>query len=127
LGSQPAVGARGGVLRFVSVFKAERRKGYDVLLRAFLEAFAAPPGRAPPAVELHVLVSAFVSRVPDEEQLVMEALGQERAAQLDRARVPPVFISSEQVSRADYVSFLAAGDVFVLPTRGEGWCGGREG
>ncbi len=51
-------GGGGGPFRFLSVFKWEMRKGWDILLRAFVEEF-----RGEPDVELHIVTKPFFEKV----------------------------------------------------------------
>lgn len=100
--------------RFLSVFKWERRKGWDVLLRAYFEEFS---GDDP--VSLSIKTQAFHTAGADFEAKVRdfaEAMG--AAARRPLARFS---VSADDVALAELPRLYASADAFVLPTRGEGW------
>ena len=104
-----------GKFVFLTVFDWTRHKGWDVLLRAFLEAFE---GRDD--VRLVLKVWSTMGYTPESLQeqaraFVREALGQDLAAD-KRVR----FVT-DRMSRADLLALYRASDAFVLPSRGEGW------
>lgn len=96
---------------FLSVFQWSRRKGYDVLLSAWAQAF----------------------RPSDDVRLVLRchaAGGVSARAQLDSwlsrsghslERMAPVILIEDFIPEPEMPGLYAACDVFVLPTRGEGW------
>lgn len=129
-------------MRFLSVFKWERRKGWDVLLEAFVTAFAriipdpdadgpesdladlesldtdpAPPTRMP---ELYLLTNRFHT---DESLLgsVRAFVRRFRRRSGRRFRLPPIRVIDEHIAAADMPRLYKRMDAFVLPTRGEGW------
>ena len=99
---------------FVSVFKWEERKGWDVLVRAFLTAFTKDDD-----VSLHLLTHGYHDRGEmsrnERVKKIARDMGMKTA---DMARVRVV---DEVLKTKDMPRFYAAGDCFVLPTRGEGW------
>ncbi|RKN85330.1 glycosyltransferase family 4 protein [Paenibacillus ginsengarvi] len=93
---------------FLSVFDLQQRKGYDVLLEAFLNEFGPE----------------------DSVGLVVKVRGENDAAKLEaiisghpkaRKEKPPVYIIGQMLSVQELRSLYRACDAFVLPTRGEGW------
>lgn len=119
------VGAAGAALPstnkpfvFLSVFKLEARKGWDVLLDAFLDEFG--PGED---VELHILTRPYPRAKSSAASVMWKWL--ERSKGLSRARdagrLPRVYVHSRHVADADYPRLYLGSDAVVLPTRGEGW------
>ena len=105
-------GTRG--FNFLSVFDWQKRKGYDVLLRAFCEEFHPDDDVAlilklstinQPYVEPADLVSYFVERV----------LGRKLQ------HIPPLIVLTGMLPQHEFPRLYAAADAFVLSTRGEGW------
>lgn len=97
---------------FLSVFKWEKRKGWDLLFKAFFEEFSADD-----PVVLYVKTQAFHSD-NDFEAHVLKF-----ASELPSARKPlarhallDVHLPMKELPR-----LYRAADAFVLPSRGEGW------
>lgn len=99
--------------KFLSIFKWERRKSPDMLLRAFAKNFADDP-----SVELFLLCyNPFMVRNEAEwQQTQYRLLWQEGIPKLDNLFFLPHIGSYLEMPRL-YVSC----DAFVLPTKGEGW------
>ena len=98
---------------FVSNFKWEPRKGWDILFDAYFHEFTADDD-----VSLYVLTTAFRSgdTVSDFYRSV-EAIGTRLAGE----RLPHFCIVTERLSENDLGDLYNSADAFVLPTRGEGW------
>lgn len=96
---------------FLSVFKWEARKGWDVLLEAFFREFQADED-----VVLVLLTNAYHSTSDFQGEVRRFATSRG----LDLNALPPVIIQP-QVAQQDLPSLYAAADAFVLPSRGEGW------
>ncbi|KAI3437848.1 hypothetical protein D9Q98_000294 [Chlorella vulgaris] len=101
---------------FLSVFKWETRKGWDVLLRAYLTAFTA---------EDNVLLMLSTKPFHSESNFVqqMEAWARRELGDLasDLQKLPSVYVASRHLPQTTYPSLFKSADCFVLPTRGEGW------
>lgn len=110
---------------FLSVFKWERRKGYDILLDAYWSAFSPDDGvvlrlrtympdfviGADPNITVHLAEYAerkFNATLPELAPVIWET-------GVDGSRL------SDSLTREDVRDLLASADAFVLPTRGEGW------
>ncbi|CUF63681.1 glycosyltransferase, putative [Bodo saltans] len=124
--------------RFLSNFKWEPRKGWDVLLWAYFTAFT----QADP-VELVLKTYLYMDPKPrDIGRIQTRILGfvrtmltvrrqqgkDERIIDIDKidwgwvvANFPKISIVSEEIDAAAMPAFYAAHDAFVLPSRGEGW------
>jgi len=105
--------ARGFV--FLSVFAWSPRKGWDVLLRAFGDEFAASDD-----VTLVLAISTSAAGMPGDPapavlSYLRDALGRDPAATA-RIVVLPLALSPKKMP-----ALYAAADAFVLPSRGEGW------
>lgn len=113
-GLQPlAIPGRRG-FNFLSVFDWIDRKGWDVLLRAYLQAFSADDD-----VALIVKTHKFDEPGANLEERLVWLIEHEFGVPLGRA--PTVLLLSGLLPKADMPRLYAAADAFVLPTRGEGW------
>ena len=119
-------GGEGGSnrFRFLSVFKWERRKGWDVLLDAYWSAFT--PADAvvlvlrtyvPSFSQLHTNITAHI------EQYALQTRGVrlQELAPVQWESGGSTELRSDSLTRSDVRDLLASTDAFVLPTRGEGW------
>ena len=102
---------------FLSIFEWSRRKGWDVLLAAYLREFSAEDD-----VCLYVRTYLF-SKPNGNPRPVIERLIAEFAATLNLGdkRLPRIHILAEQVAQADLPRLYKAADCLVAPSRGEGW------
>ena len=99
--------------RFLAVFKWEKRKGWDVLLRAYFEEF-----RNGDNVELILKTRPFHSSDDFDGLISTFANEHDLPAAGERAAVR---ILSSELPSSELPSLYAAADAFVLPSRGEGW------
>jgi|GEM_PF-1697926 len=107
----PVSGRRG--FNFLSVFQWHRRKGWDVLLRAYLSAFQ-------PEDDVCLLLRVH----PDagDPQPIREQIDTHvRALGYDPQHIPDIVLLTDFIAEGDMPRLYAAADAFVLPTRGEGW------
>jgi glycosyltransferase involved in cell wall biosynthesis len=103
--------------RFVSVFKLERRKGWDVLLKAYWRAFSSFDN-----VEL--VIRSYKpgwERGPSDLYHTFNALAKAEF-KVPMASLAKVIWIQEELDRRQLRDFYHSADAFVLPTRGEGWC-----
>lgn len=115
-GAAPALevpGAHGTV--FLASFDWSLRKGWDVLVRAWLRAF-----RADDDVTL-VLKTWSTRGVPDED-IQARLVAAITAAGHDPARVADIVVLTELLDARGVAGLYAACDVYVSPSRGEGFC-----
>jgi glycosyltransferase involved in cell wall biosynthesis len=110
-GRLPLEGARG--LNLLSIFQWSRHKGYDVLFRAYAEAFTSSDD-----VALHVRT---YPSAPD----VSFSYDEVRRAFLsfcpDPRHAPELRLIEEKIPDASMPALYNACDAYILPSRGEGW------
>lgn len=94
--------------KFLSVFDLIERKGYDVLLRAYLNEFDAGDD------------VVLVIKVRDRKGVGKLKKMIEDHPKSKRER-PPVYIMDQMLLTPELLSLYRACSAFVLPTRGEGW------
>ncbi|XP_057978891.1 uncharacterized protein LOC131165273 [Malania oleifera] len=99
---------------FLSVFKWEYRKGWDVLLKAYLKEFSWVDG-----VALYLLTNPYHSDI-DFSNKIVEFV---EDSDIDRPinGWAPIYVIDIHISQADLPRVYKAADSFVLPSRGEGW------
>ncbi|CAL9178204.1 unnamed protein product [Musa hybrid cultivar] len=99
---------------FLSVFKWEQRKGWDVLLKAYLEEFSKADG-----VALYLLTSAYHS---DKDFSSKIKVFVERSGMKEPTDGwAPIYLLDAHIPQSDLPRIYKAADTFVLPSRGEGW------
>ena len=113
-------GARGTV--FLSVFEWRRRKGWDVLLRAWASAFSRDDNVC------LVLRTFLPSRpasapAPHDSATIDERIDRflVESCSTTRDRCAPIIVLQELVREDAMPSLYRAANVYVSPTRGEGW------
>mmetsp|Transcript_90113 Transcript_90113/g.259815 ORF Transcript_90113/g.259815 Transcript_90113/m.259815 type:complete len:450 (-) Transcript_90113:83-1432(-) len=99
--------------RFLSVFKWEKRKGWDVLLRAYFQEFSGNDD-----VELLIKTQEFHSDgdYDTKAKSLIESMGS-----VVKTPLASYKILSNNLPSIDLPRLYRAADAFVLPTRGEGW------
>ncbi len=111
-------GVRGTV--FLSVFEWRDRKGWDVLLRGWAEAFGPDDDvtlvlRTYP-VGVHQRVAGMAGILAQIDQCLRDQCGGR-----SRRDVAPIHLVEERIPWAQLPAFYRSATAFVLPTRGEGW------
>jgi len=96
---------------FLSVFQWTRRKGWDVLLRAYLDAFRAGDDVR---LVLRTYAGAGASAAPRLREAIA-SLGH------DPERCADIVLLDASIPDALLPRLYAACDAYVLPSRGEGW------
>jgi glycosyltransferase involved in cell wall biosynthesis len=103
--------------KFLSVFKWEARKGWDVLLQGYFEEFSASEN-----VLLVLQTYLYGERNPRDRKRVEERiLNFANTLALNNKRLPPVLVLTDELPEIMMPRLYKACDAFVLPTRGEGW------
>lgn len=95
---------------FLSVLDFRLRKGWDVLIKAFAEAFG-------PDEDVALILKVFSYR-----GLSQARIRQELARLLGRELPPNIILYFKELGTDEMPALYAAADAFVLPTRGEGFC-----
>ena len=108
-----------GRFNFLSIFAWSKRKGWDVLIRAFVQEF--PPEleeSAQNAVTLTLKVSGFRSNTLEVAKAQRDGL----LAELGISELPSnILWVDRSLADTEMASLYAAADAFVLPSRAEGW------
>eukprot|EP01034_Spumella_vulgaris_P022691 gene22691-28841_t len=113
-----------GRFEFLSVFKWERRKGWDVLLDAYWSAFDQEDDVV---LRIRSYLPSFIRGERNITLTIADYALTTRGVPLDQlASVvwesgPLPSRLSDSLTRADMRDLLGSVDAFVLPTRGEGW------
>lgn len=106
-------GARG--YNFLAVFDWTLRKGWDVLLRAYVEEFD-------PEEDVALILKTHSSLGCTIQQIAESAAGYLRdALGRDPERTPDIIFQDVNLPAHQMPHLYRAADCFVLPTRGEGW------
>jgi glycosyltransferase involved in cell wall biosynthesis len=98
---------------FLSVFQWNRRKGWDVLLQAYLKAFSSQD-------DVCLVIRAYPDAIKqpairDRVRNYVYELG------YDADKIPPIIVIDEFIPDERMPNLYLSADCFVLPTRGEGW------
>jgi glycosyltransferase involved in cell wall biosynthesis len=99
---------------FLSVFQWSRRKGWDVLVRAFVREFW-------PEDNIALIIKIGYHSGHRLEQLRQQILAELRAAGVARVWPPHLVLHQANLTADELPRLYRTGDAFVLPTRGEGW------
>ncbi|KAL2227588.1 uncharacterized protein LOC105161009 [Sesamum indicum] len=99
---------------FLSVFKWEYRKGWDVLLRSYLQEFSGVDD-----VALYLLTNAYHTDRDFANKIVeyVEDSDLEKPAN----GWAPIYVIDGHIAQIDLPGLYVSANVFVLPSRGEGW------
>eukprot|EP01102_Stenamoeba_stenopodia_P019141 TRINITY_DN7136_c0_g1_i1.p1 TRINITY_DN7136_c0_g1~~TRINITY_DN7136_c0_g1_i1.p1 ORF type:complete len:616 (+),score=149.02 TRINITY_DN7136_c0_g1_i1:36-1883(+) len=101
--------------RFLSVFKWEKRKGWNFLLEAFLQEFSGDE-----AVTLYILTAPFHSAPEDVHKEVTQT--KERIQRLVSGHsLPQVLLLRNGIPTKALPSLYKSVHSLVIPSRGEGW------
>jgi len=103
---------------FTSVFRWSYRKGFDILLRAYMEEFSGKED-----VSL-LLISRAVNR-PEEigaEQILADFNGIKDGIDKTEEELPHIALYNKPIHERDMPKVYNSSDAFVLISRGEGFC-----
>lgn len=98
---------------FFSVFVWDYRKGWDILLKAYLSEF-----KKHEDVALVLKVSEFSNTFSEIQQEMFQYV---RSLGFNPGSVPDVLLINHFYNSNQMASLYASCDAFVLPSRGEGW------
>lgn len=98
---------------YLSVFKWEYRKGWDVLLRSYLQEFSADDN-----VVLYLLTNPYHSDKDFSNKIVQYV----HKSELEKpgAGWATIYVIDEHIAQVDLPRLYKAADAFILPSRGEG-------
>ncbi|XP_016494568.2 uncharacterized protein LOC107813778 [Nicotiana tabacum] len=99
---------------FLSIFKWEYRKGWDVLLRSYLTEFSGGDN-----VALYLLTNPYHSD-GDFGNKIIEYV-EDSHLEEPKDGWARVYVIDEHIAQVDMPRLYKAADAFVLPSRGEGW------
>ncbi|XP_031478941.1 uncharacterized protein LOC116249807 [Nymphaea colorata] len=99
---------------FLSIFKWEIRKGWDVLLRAYLKEFSASDG-----VVLYLVTNAYHSDRNFGDRI--KRFVNDSDIEEPPSGWAPVYLHDTHIPQNKLPEIYRAADAFVLPSRGEGW------
>ncbi|MFX3624796.1 MAG: glycosyltransferase [Ectobacillus sp.] len=97
--------------KFLSVFDWNKRKGWDVLVRAFMQEFDPKED-----VCLILKVSKWLEQNTHPREEIMKL-----ARSLGLISIPHIHIIETTFTEEEMIQLYKAADAFVLPSRGEGW------
>eukprot|EP00041_Stephanoeca_diplocostata_P020147 m.444507 g.444507 ORF g.444507 m.444507 type:complete len:313 (+) comp21489_c0_seq26:1200-2138(+) len=99
--------------QFLSIFKWETRKGWEILLEAYVSEFSAEDN-----VRLVLLTNAFHTNADLSDQVQAFV---ERLTAKGTSSPPYIEVIDTHVAEKDLPYLYKMSDVFVLPSHGEGW------
>nr|XP_027111277.1 uncharacterized protein LOC113730640 [Coffea arabica] len=114
LGSETKNLSMGRNFVFLSVFKWEYRKGWDVLLRSYLKEFSNADD-----VALYLLTNPYHSDRDFGNKIVEYVEDSDLEKPVNGWA--PVYVVDAHIAQVDLPRLYKAADAFVLPSRGEGW------
>lgn len=114
LGSENENLSLGRKFVFLSIFKWEYRKGWDVLLRSYLKEFLNADD-----VALILLTNPYHSDTDFGNKIVEYVEDSDLEKPVDGWA--PVYVIDDHIAQVDLPRLYKAADAFVLPSRGEGW------
>ncbi|WP_372660607.1 glycosyltransferase [Cohnella sp.] len=109
----PLTGSQSRVV-FVANFEWIPRKGYDLLLRAYLEEFTALD-------QVMLVIRTYDGNCFDPEGTKMHHTWNEMIQNRNIENPPFLQLITHGLSYEQIPSFYTAGDCYIIPTRGEGW------
>ena len=102
---------------FLSVFEWSSRKGWDVLLAAYLREFSADDD-----VCLYLRTHLFGHPVQDASEILRHEIEEyAKTLKLGRKDLPRIELLTEQLPMSELPGLYQAADCLVAPSRGEGW------
>jgi glycosyltransferase involved in cell wall biosynthesis len=99
--------------KFLSVFKWETRKGWNILLEAFFKEF-----QQDESVELHIVTAPFH---PDTKKSFQQSIREFSDLHFPNVTNLPKVMLRTDVSTPDMPRLYKSVDCLVIPSRGEGW------
>jgi len=104
------------VFKFYSIFQWNERKGYNHLLRGYLEEFSSKDN-----VILILKVNPIKHAGHGLNKIKTDIMRVKGSVKKSKDDMPKIFVCTDNVSRSVIDGIHKACDAFVLPHRGEGW------
>lgn len=101
--------------KFLCVSRYTQRKGFDILLKSFVEEFDSVKDD----VSL-VLFCRHILNIPNSKKIVHDEL-KKIISGYDQSKIPPIYIHSDPVDEKHQGEMYGWGDCHVMPSRGEGF------
>jgi len=109
VGKYPIPGMR--KCNFLSIFQWTKRKGWDVLLRAYLQAFHRDD-------DVSLVIRSYYGKSGRVDALIDQYV---KHLGYDRDQIPPIIVIGHRVPDSQMPALYNSCTAFVLPSRGEGW------
>jgi glycosyltransferase involved in cell wall biosynthesis len=103
--------------KFLSIFRWNFRKSPEVLIRAYLEEFTIEDN-----VSLVLFSKNMLHRLGPQFENYISSKINKLLIKYGKPNSAPIFLSEQTIDSEDMPDVYAIGDVFVLPSRGEGFC-----
>ncbi|MDE3178151.1 MAG: glycosyltransferase [Acidobacteriota bacterium] len=113
-GVEPLCIPKSRSFNFVSVFDWQDRKGYDILLRAYIREF-----RADDDVALILKVYQMAQAAENPTDVIVRSIEKDAGMTLEKA--PTIVLLNGFMTQTDLIRLYSAAHCFVLPTHGEGY------
>lgn len=111
---QPGPSVQHEIYNFVSVFDWSYRKGWDILIKAWAKAFHSDdPVRL--IIKTTTIVAGSHSDPDSDIEKALNYIGK------SRGQCAKITVANDNWTTHQLLNFYRLADVFVLPTRGEGW------
>ncbi len=114
---KPIIYGKPAGFTFLSIFEFTNRKGWDVLIRAYLEEFK-PSEDVRLIIKTHrgaAVLKKDKGSVKDILNNYISSIG------FNPEDTPPIIVVEEAIPLEQMSSFYRMANAFILPTRGEGW------
>lgn len=98
--------------KFLSVFDWQSRKGYSILLEAFLREFTKDD-------DVCLIIKTYNLSTNRDPYLEIDRLISQYS--VDSSCVDSIYVINATLAESDLVGLYRSVDAFVLPTKGEGW------
>ena len=98
--------------RFLSIFDWQSRKGYDILLEAFLREFTKSD-------DVCLIIKTYTLSTNRDPLSEMDRLITQY--HIASSRADSIYVINSTLTESELISLYRSVDAFVLPTKGEGW------
>ena len=99
---------------FLSTFDFQPRKGWDILIKAFVEEFMGQN-------DVALLLKVFTFSSDMNSTVIKEKIYSGIEQYYDLSKIPRIEIMDDFISTKEYPRLYKSVDCYVMPSRGEGW------